>query len=289
MPFRQSPPLQQPQSREDIEDMISDCEYQIKDYKYHLRWYTRAIWTFWISLFFTIFLILLQSIISIPPSATIITLSVIITISAGIVYMVPFFIENQQSPLHRSTLKNYRKDQQELQKRRIRLIQQLKRYDTRTFQKKPYHEQYKQALPDLISSYRKRSSWQRRLFITIQICIIILSASITSLSGGWITQYVKADWLVPVFSAVISILTSMSLFFKFREKSANLQQTADAMDLELNACQLGIGEYEKVENENKRAILLSKRAEALRKEQQQRQQQLEQSSQDEQKAMHKNT
>jgi hypothetical protein len=114
----------------------------------------------------------------------------------------------------------------------------------------------------------------------------LLSASVTSLSGGWLDKYkISIPWIIPIFSVAISIITSFTLFFKPREKGANLQQTADAMDLEYTACNLGIGDYEAEEDEDDALMLLAKRTEALRKDQQQRQQQLEQSSQAEQKAL----
>ena len=139
-------------------------------------------------------------------------------------------------------------------------------------------------LPTLITSYRKQADSYRRWFIVTQIIVILLSATVTSLSGGWIDKYISIPWTIPVFSALISILTSFTLFFKLREKGTNLQQTADAMDLEHKACNLSIGLYKGLSRDDA-LILLAERTEALRKEQQQRQQQLEQSSQAEQKAL----
>ncbi len=144
--------------------------------------------------------------------------------------------------------------------------------------------QYKRSLPNLIASYRKRADWHRGWYVWTQIFVIILSATVTSLSGGWLDHYVALSWTIPVLSGIVSILTSITLFFRLREKGANLQQTADEMDLEYTACSLGIGDYKGMD-EREALTLLIERAEALRKEQQQRQQQLEQSSHAEQKAL----
>ena len=145
-------------------------------------------------------------------------------------------------------------------------------------------EQYKHQLPLLIKSYRIRGDRFRRGFTGVSVTTILFSAAITSLSGGWIDKYVSVPWAIPVLSISISVLTSLTLFFKFREKGANLQETADKLDLEYMSCTLGIGDYKHLPKDEA-IVILAERAEALRKEQQQRQLQLEQSSQAEQKAL----
>lgn len=145
-------------------------------------------------------------------------------------------------------------------------------------------EQYMHQLPGLIASYRKRADRYRNWFVTTQLITIFLSAAITSLSGGWLDRYFQIPWIIPVIGAAISILTSITLFFKFREKGTNLQQTADAMDWEHMACTLGIGRYKTMTREAA-LVELAEQAENLRKEQQKKQLQLEQSSHAEQKAL----
>src|SRR5260370_883137 len=117
---------------------------------------------------------------------------------------------------------------------------------------------------ELITSYRKQADSYRRWFIVTQIIVILLSTTVTSLSGGWIDKYISIPWTIPVFSALISILTSFTLFFKLREKGTNLQQTADAMDLEHKACNLSIGPYKGL-SRDEALILLAERTETLRK------------------------
>lgn len=145
-------------------------------------------------------------------------------------------------------------------------------------------ERYMHQLPNLIASYRKRADRYRNWFVTTQLITIFLSAAITSLSGGWLDRYFQIPWIIPVIGALISILTSLTLFFKFREKGTNLQQTADAMDWEHMACTLGIGHYKGMTKEVAQ-VELAEKAEALRQEQQKKQLQLEQSSHSEQKAL----
>lgn len=73
------------------------------------------------------------------------------------------------------------------------------------------------------------------------------------------------------------------MFFKPKDKATNLQQTADAMDLEHTACSLRIGVYIGLDDKDAH-VKLAERAETLRKEQQQKQLLLEQASHVEQKS-----
>lgn len=79
-------------------------------------------------------------------------------------------------------------------------------------------------------------------------------------------------------------MTSLTLFFKFREKGTNLQQTADAIGWEYRDCMLGIGKYAELDKPDALHLLATTSSD-LHKEQQKRQLQLEQSSHVEQKAL----
>jgi magnesium-transporting ATPase (P-type) len=185
------------------------------------------------------------------------------------------------------SIRNHLKDLREAKHILAKLLRHLEYYDEQALRHLS-PEQYMHQLPLLIASYRKRADRYRQWFVVLQIITIFLSAGITSLSGGWLDKYVSIPWIIPVLGALISILTSLTLFFKFREKGTNLQQTSDALDWEHMACTLGIGIYKGLGKADA-LVLLAERAEALRKEQQQRQLQLEQSSHAEQKALQSNT
>lgn len=161
-------------------------------------------------------------------------------------------------------------------------LKNLNKQETEVLSPRDQYEMYQ--LPDLIATYRKRADVDRRWFFITQVTIIVLSALVASLSGGWLDKIYPTHWIIPILSLAITIITSLILVFKPREKSANLQQTADAMDLELTAYNLEILHYD-IGDRDKASKTLVTKIWHLHKEQQQRQQQLEQSSQVEQKAL----
>jgi len=67
----------------------------------------------------------------------------------------------------------------------------------------------------------------------------------------------------------------MTGYYKFRERSMNLQQAADDLEQEHKAVELGIRAYRAVAEEE-RLVHFAERAEAIKDEQRKREQQLEQ-------------
>lgn len=270
---------QQTVTREDIEDAVQDCKETIYEHQ-HALWLFRlvlgalvvgvgpSVLTFAIIAPFNV--LYLQAIAeNIGSGATVVSVLLALGLGAWL------FADDDL----RVTIGHYREAKRLLKK----LYRQLAYYDEAAF-KHLTAEQYMHQLPSLIKSYRKRADTYRRWFIVLQLITIFLSAAITSLSGGWLDKYVSIPWVIPVLGALISILTSFTLFFKLREKGTNLQQTADTMDWEHLACTLGIGKYKGLTDAEK-YVLLAETAEQLRQEQQKRQLQLEQSSHTEQKAL----
>lgn len=133
-------------------------------------------------------------------------------------------------------------------------------------------------VPDIIRTYRKEALRFQTRFNSIQITLIILSALVTG--TGWFAS----RWIIALLGIAITVTTGINLHFKYREKYYNLRQTADEMEVELNAYKLTIGQYG---GENDTTIFI-KRFEYLREEQQKRQLQLEQSSHIEQKPLNPN-
>src|SRR6266699_3903095 len=271
----------QAQTRDEIEDEIERCKETIAEHVYALRWFTRGYRTFWAATVTTAICIGLLSSFNIPILQP---LLVTVGVVAGIIALVVGIITASAS--EGRSIRDPRKELREAKRTLEKLLRRLAVFDERAIRDLT-PEQYKHQLPVLIAAYRRQADRYRRQFVVTQIITILLSAAITSLSGGWLDKYISLPWVIPVFSALISILTSFTLFFKFREKGTNLQQTADAMDWEHMTCTLGIGRYAGMAKAD-RLPLLADRAEALRKEQQQRQLQLEQSSHAEQKALQPN-
>ncbi|HEX6481763.1 MAG TPA: SLATT domain-containing protein [Ktedonobacteraceae bacterium] len=82
-------------------------------------------------------------------------------------------------------------------------------------------------------------------------------------------------WIAPVISIVVAISAGVTAYFKYKERSFNLQQTADAIEQEYVAVDLGIGYY-KGKQQQEALELFAERVELLKDEQKKREQQLEQ-------------
>ncbi|MHB8596160.1 MAG: DUF4231 domain-containing protein [Ktedonobacteraceae bacterium] len=276
------------QTRDDIEIAIESCKEEIYEYHHAVRWFIRFVRFFWSGVIATIIVFAILYPLNIPIIQSLLTTigiaSIILAIVAGIFSMV-ISLDGDfalREPFG-SNLRNLRKAKQNLAK----LYRKLAHWDEQALRYLTA-EQYMHQLPELIASYRKRADQYRKWFVTTQLITILLSTGITSLSGGWLDRYFSIPWIIPVIGALISILTSFTLFFKFREKGTNLQQTADSMDWEHMACTLGIDRYKGL-SKDAAQVLLAEQAEALRKEQQKKQLQLEQSSHAEQKALQSST
>lgn len=267
-------------TREDIESRIEFWKESIYDQRYALRWFNLSLNTLGLGVVISVviyaILIPLNILILQPILQVLGAISSIVSTLPGIGIVASYFTYNEYITHHQKEL---REDKRSL----AQFLRVLARYDEYALNNLT-SEQYMHQLPTLIASYRKQADSYRRRYIIIQIITILLSATITSLSGGWLDKYVSVPWIIPVCSAFISILTSFTLFFRYREKGTNLQQTSDAMDLEHKACNLGIGLYKGM-TKTDALILLAERTEQLRKDQQQRQLQLEQSSHAQQKAL----
>lgn len=273
----------QNQSREDVEEAIVLCKENITELRHNLRWFNRFVYVFWSGVF--VAPICFISVNAITPYKVPVlnyilqpvgVIAVVIAILATICICVAFFHDGSDVD---DLLTKLGEEKQVLKK----LVHRLEYIDDQAL-RHITPEQYIHRLPTLIQSYRKQADSYRNRFITIQIITIFLSATITSLSGGWLDKYILLPWIIPVLGFLISVLTSFTLFFKLREKGTNLQQTADAMDWEHMACTLGIGKYTGLDR-IEALRLLATTSEDLRKEQQKRQLQLEQSSHVGQKAL----
>lgn len=172
------------------------------------------------------------------------------------------------------TMKDRIKERKEAKRQlRILLITQEQLAQTIFLQLPAMDRYYNYRLPNLVETYKKKANVHQKWFIWIQCAVIILSTSVVALSGGW---FKLSPWLIPLLSGLVSILTGFTLFFKWREKGSNFQRTADAIDLEITACDLGIQHYKSLSRDEAKHKL-AERVEVLRKEQQQREQQLEES------------
>jgi len=137
-------------------------------------------------------------------------------------------------------------------------------------------EKYKEEIPRTIARYREESNHYRRIANRLQIIIIVGSVLVTSATSAAGFEFGGIfKWIAPAISIVVAISAGLTGYFKFRERSFNLQQTADNIEQEFIAVELGIGYYrDKMPSEALQ--LFAERVELLKDEQKKRQQQLEQ-------------
>ncbi|MWA10705.1 DUF4231 domain-containing protein [Streptomyces sp. BA2] len=132
---------------------------------------------------------------------------------------------------------------------------------------------YKDSLPRELDQLREEGQHYRRIHNTFQSIIIIGSLGTTTAASLADTpSYLK--WVTVGLSFAVGVSAGFTGYFKYRERSFYLQQTADAIEQHATAFELGIPPYVGEENEN--LSKLTKEVEALRIEQRKREQQLDQ-------------
>jgi len=134
---------------------------------------------------------------------------------------------------------------------------------------------YKDAVPKDIEQYEKDGRHYRRIHNFLQAVIIVGSLAASTLTG--LVQYISdLRWIAVGATFSVGIAAGFSGYFKFRERSFYLQLTADSIEQELSAVELGIGRYR--DREAKAITEFTEQVEFLKQEQRKRQQQLEQPS-----------
>lgn len=148
------------------------------------------------------------------------------------------------------------------------------RAETERIQKLSPQERYKENLPAIIRQMRHEANRYRNISNRFQGIIIIGSILVTSFTSA--IGYAEVFKLLSAsISIIVGISASFTGYFKFKERSFNLQRTADALEQEYVAVELLIGSY-KGKTPEEALILLAERAEFLKEEQKKREQQLEQ-------------
>ncbi|WP_228447131.1 DUF4231 domain-containing protein [Streptomyces paludis] len=137
---------------------------------------------------------------------------------------------------------------------------------------------YREDTAEVLAQYGRESRHYRRVHNSLQSLIMIGSTAVTT-----IASFSQQDWNWQTLSVVvlgfsITLASAFSGYYKYRERSYFLRQTADAIEEELNAVMLGIGEYSQFteEQEGEALAKFTQRVEALRNEQRRREQQLDQ-------------
>ncbi|MEY9994232.1 hypothetical protein ABIE67_006264 [Streptomyces sp. V4I8] len=132
---------------------------------------------------------------------------------------------------------------------------------------------YKDSLPRELDQLRAEAQHYRRIHNAFQSVIIIGSLGTTTAASLADTpSYLK--WVTVGLSFAVGVSAGFTGYFKYRERSFYLQQTADAIEQHATAFELGIPPYTGEATEN--LAKLTKDVEALRIEQRKREQQLDQ-------------
>ncbi|MEW2165154.1 DUF4231 domain-containing protein [Streptomyces sp. NPDC007084] len=135
------------------------------------------------------------------------------------------------------------------------------------------HE-YREDVPVIRDDYRRSAERYRNRHNWFQLTVIVGSI-LTSVCTTASAEQGVWSLLAVVLSALVSISAGIISYFKFRERSLNLQQTADAIDLEIQAYKLGIRRYKKLAPDEAFADF-AEEVERIREEQRKKELQLEQ-------------
>ncbi|ULR52256.1 DUF4231 domain-containing protein [Streptomyces deccanensis] len=101
---------------------------------------------------------------------------------------------------------------------------------------------YLDSVPGLRDDYRRGAQKYRNRHNRFQITVIVGSI-LTSVATTAAAEQGIWSWIAVGLSAIVSIAAGIISYFKFRERSMNLQQTADSIELELQAFSLRINHY----------------------------------------------
>lgn len=140
-------------------------------------------------------------------------------------------------------------------------------------------ELYKDTLRQVIQEYQRKANYNRWTYFIIQMVIIGCSLLVGGLTSG-LNNFISIfgnHLLAPVLSFTVSFLTAIITLFRPRERGFNLQQTADAIQYEIDCATRRIYGYKGLSTDGI-YVKLSEEVERLRNEQRKRQQQLEQAS-----------
>ncbi|WP_409239399.1 DUF4231 domain-containing protein [Streptomyces sp. PA5.6] len=138
---------------------------------------------------------------------------------------------------------------------------------------------YREDVTGIIEQHRTDSRKYRRIHNALQNLIMIGSASTTVVAAlDTRNQYTWQNLTIVSIGFTVTVAAAFTGYYKYRERSYFLLQTADAIEEEANAYTLGVGPYKDygLDQEHEALKLFTQRVEDHRNEQRRRQQQLDQ-------------
>ncbi|MFI5862907.1 DUF4231 domain-containing protein [Streptomyces sp. NPDC051546] len=134
---------------------------------------------------------------------------------------------------------------------------------------------YKETVPVVIEQYRSEGMKYRRIHNVFQSLIIVGSLA-TSTAASLADAPAPYKWITVGMSFMVGLSAGFTGYFKFKERSFYLQQTADAIEEEFDGVSLGIGRYAGQTDGGAALAEFTQRVETLKNDQRKRQQQLDQ-------------
>ncbi|WP_199493170.1 SLATT domain-containing protein [Marinitenerispora sediminis] len=134
---------------------------------------------------------------------------------------------------------------------------------------------YKEDAYSDVDQLRSESRGYRRVNNALQGIIIIGSLAATGVSGV-AAEWAELRWATLGITFLVGISSGFMGYFKYKERSFYLQQTADAIESEWEAVEIGVGRYKHIDNEEGRLAEFVEEVHRLKSEQKKRQQNLEQ-------------
>lgn len=133
---------------------------------------------------------------------------------------------------------------------------------------------YHSDVMSTIEEYRVHALGYRKIHNRYQT-VIIIGSLLTSAITTAAVKYASLEWVAVAISFAVGVSAGMTGYFKFRERSMNMQQAADQLEYEHKAVELGIRTYRGL-GEEERLVKFAERAEDIKDDQRKREQQLEQ-------------
>ncbi|MEV0887704.1 SLATT domain-containing protein [Streptomyces microflavus] len=136
---------------------------------------------------------------------------------------------------------------------------------------------YRETVPVAVEQYRSSGLRYRRVHNVFQ-SIIIIGSLATSTAASLAETPAPYKWITVGTSFSVGIAAGFTGYFKFRERSFYLQQTADSIEEEYDAVNLKVGRYKGSIDDEAALLEFTERVETLKNDQRKRQQQLDQTT-----------
>lgn len=191
-----------------------------------------------------------------------------LVILCGAFFVWQLDVEYKRSGDRKKTVRRLRLD--------LELAEESRRIYASNLNLPVYHRQYsyKEDVPRELRQLRTEAKYYRRIHNVFQAIIIVGSLGTTTAASLADTP-APLKWVTVALSFAVGVSAGFTGYFKYRERSFYLQQTADAVEQHVSAFELGIPPYEE-RDERVNIYRLAREIELLRVEQRKRQQQLDQ-------------